>query len=366
MKRKIVITAASILDQNNISGGCVVPDVPAGTATRTIPEAVVETWNPLEQRVNRKIDGFCRKGLAVANRAISESGVLENALDPARVGIFVGNCLGGWGFIEEEIRALHRVGVSAMGPYVATAWFPAALQGQISLHYGFRGHSKTFSAFDVAGVQALAYAAQAIMLDLADVIVCCASEDLSSRYMRRVLEGSIARGCLSSQAFGRKQAYGGAEGAVAFVLEERNKAIARGAPILCELVGCHDAFITAGGQIGPVLASNMGKLVASENDPFLYILDGRFSCEQEETEGALRGRCINGRMITVSGLLGERFSVGGLMEAAIAAQALHHNRLSAAIFGHHDFDPLRQAVVQRLSARGNLTAFGLSAAAQFN
>jgi len=366
MKRTVVITAASTLDHLGADTRRIAPDAAICAKTRTIPEAIVDADCPIGQRLKRKVDGFCRKGLAVANRAIAESLLLESDTAPSRIGIYVGNCLGGWGHIEAEIRALHQVGVSAIGPYVATAWFPAALQGQISLHYGFRGQSKTFSAFDVAGVQALAYAAQAIRLGVVDAVICCASEDLSSPYVRRVLEETVARGWPASPVFEQKRAGSGVESAVAFVVEEREMALARGAQILCEFVGCHDGFINVKSQIGTMLHSSLKKLVELEKDPLLYILDGRFSCEYEETARTLRGRCIDGRMIDVSAVLGEQFSVGGLMETAIAARALQENRLSAATFGRPCEDPLRQAIVQRLSANGNLVALGLRAANRVN
>ncbi|AKI01945.1 beta-ketoacyl synthase family protein [Hoeflea sp. IMCC20628] len=366
MNRTVVITAANTLTQSGADTGCIAPDAAICTKTRTIPESLVDADCPIGQRLKRKVDGFCRKGLAVANRAIAESMLLESDTDPDRIGIYVGNCLGGWGHIDAEIRALHQVGVSAIGPYVATAWFPAALQGQISLHYGFRGHSKTFSAFDVAGVQALAYAAQAIRLGVVDAVVCCASEDLSSVYVRRVLEETVARGWPASPVFEQKRAGSGVESAVAFVLENREMAIARGAPILCELAGCHDGFINVRSQIGPMLHACMEKLVESKSDPLLCILDGRFSCEHSATASTLQDRCIDGRMIDVSAILGEQFSVGGLMETAIAARALYKDRLSPATFGQSGENLFRQAIIQRLSANGNLVAHGLRAVNRVN
>ncbi|MGO6747873.1 beta-ketoacyl synthase N-terminal-like domain-containing protein [Rhizobium ruizarguesonis] len=362
MKRKVVITSARAIDHPGINADRITPDALPRTATYRIPDALIDRHSPISERLKRKIDGFCRKGLSVVHQTLGESKLLETAPDPARVGIYVGNCLGGWGYIEDEIRALHQTGGDAIGPYVATAWFPAALQGQISLYYGFRGHSKTFSAFDVAGMQAVAYASQAIALDLADAIVCCASEDLSSPYMRKVLEETVAHGWQSSRAFGSKNAGSGAESAVAFVLEERESALARGAPLLCELVGYHDSFMALGKQIGPALSSSIEKFIESERDPLLYILDGRFSREREETARALSDRSIESQMINVSEILGEQFSVGGLVETAIAARALGEKSLSASTFGHSGDRPFHQAVVQRLSARGNLIALGLCAA----
>ena len=101
-----------------------------------------------------------------------------------------------------------------MSPYVATAWFPAAVQGQISLAHGIRGHSKTFS-HDVGGMTALGQAMRAIADGRVDAAVCGATESISSEYVRAVL------------AFDSNAKF--AEGSAFLTLERLDQAMARGA-----------------------------------------------------------------------------------------------------------------------------------------
>ena len=58
----------------------------------------------LNARLSRKLHGFCIKSLELAGTVIEHSGFgPEHA---PGVGIYVGNCLGGWSRIEQEERAV--------------------------------------------------------------------------------------------------------------------------------------------------------------------------------------------------------------------------------------------------------------------
>ncbi|PNS11089.1 hypothetical protein COO59_14265 [Mixta theicola] len=196
----------------------------------------------VSNRLKRKLDNFSFHGLCAADMALKASGILDSDIDLSRVGIFVGNCLGGWGYAEPKIKALHTEGMEAMGPYVATAWFPAALQGQISLQHGLKGYSKTFSASSVAGLQAIGYGVEAIQCGRADIILCGASEDLSSPYVRSMLARAFTPGEAKSGVFGTETSTAFGDGAAFLVLEEYENAIKRGATIYCEISGFADSF----------------------------------------------------------------------------------------------------------------------------
>lgn len=362
MKREVVITAASFLNCPDLNSYNSVQNTTISSMIRKIPATHVEPYCPITKRLIRKIDGFCYKGLAVVNKALKESLLLETDPDIKRIGIYVGNCLGGWSHIEEEILSLHKTGIHAVGPYVATAWFPAALQGQISLHYGFLGNSKTFSNFDVAGMQAFIYGIQAIKLGLVDAVICCAGEDLSSSYVSSVLEKTVSSGWSLSQIFGSRKNLINTENAVAFVLEEQKHAIRRGAPILCKCVGSYDGFSTSSEQVRSLISSSIKEFVLFEEYPLFYMLDGRFSNERDTIFEVLKNSNIENQLIDISAVLGEQFSAGGLTDVALAAHSLKKCQLKASSFGLSDENKLyHQVAIQRLSTSGNITIVGLHA-----
>ena len=61
-----------------------------------------------------------------------------------------------------------REGVS---PFMASAWFPAAPQGQISINYGIKGFSKTIVADRASSLMAIGYAARTIIRGKCDFIL---------------------------------------------------------------------------------------------------------------------------------------------------------------------------------------------------
>src|SRR3972149_3791124 len=56
------------------------------------------------------------------------------------------------------LRALYGEAREGVSPYLASAWFPAAPQGQVSIYYGIKGFSKTVVADRASSLMAIGYA----------------------------------------------------------------------------------------------------------------------------------------------------------------------------------------------------------------
>lgn len=110
----------------------------------------------LTPRDAKRMDRFALLAVAAARAALADSELSPDERE--RCGVVVGNMTGGWTFTEPEIRKLHGMGIDYVSPYLASAWFPAAAQGQISLHLGLRGYAKTFATDRCAGGQAIGHA----------------------------------------------------------------------------------------------------------------------------------------------------------------------------------------------------------------
>lgn len=214
------------------------------------------------------------------------------------------------------------------------------MQGQISLHYGFLGNSKTFSNFDVAGMQAFIYGTLAIKRGLVDAVICCSGEDLSSSYVSNVLEKTVSSGWSSSQIFGSRKNLINTENAVDFVLEEQNHAIRQGASILCKCVSNYVGFSTSSKQVRSLISSFIKGFVLFEKYPLFYMLDGRFSNERDTIFEVLKSSNIENQLIDISVILGEQFLTGGLTYVALAAHSLKKCQLKASSFGLSDANKL--------------------------
>jgi 3-oxoacyl-[acyl-carrier-protein] synthase II len=246
---------------------------------------------------------------------------------------------------------------------VATAWFPAALQGQVSLAHQYKGYSKTFSAGGVAGLQALGYAYEGIKGGRADVILCGAAEDLSSKYVQAILTKYQEQTGASSPVFGRDGSSTFAEGAAFLVFEEYEHALRRGAKVLCEVTGFADNFCPTPETAVGVVQKNMEKAVTPANDT-LFVMDGGMSREEELTRAAMSGWQNAVDLASTREQLGNMFALSGVVEAVCAAGALSEGSLSGRSVGVANAERAYQRVgIRRLSARGAVTTVGLSRAA---
>ncbi|MFA5356338.1 MAG: beta-ketoacyl-[acyl-carrier-protein] synthase family protein [Candidatus Omnitrophota bacterium] len=118
----------------------------------------LEKYTHVSERVLKKIDAFSHMALIAAELALQDSGLDIKKEDPNLVGIFLGNAIGGWLYAETELRDLYIEGREGVSPYMASAWFPAAPQGQVSIYYGIKGFSKTVVADRASSLEAIGYA----------------------------------------------------------------------------------------------------------------------------------------------------------------------------------------------------------------
>lgn len=126
----------------------------------------------------RKIDRFSALSLTGTAPLL---GMLEG-YEPSRIGIFVGNMLGGWAYGETQLDNLVKRGPRSVHPYQATAWFPAAAQGEVSIQFGLTGFSKTVSGGYLCGIEALLVALDALATGRVDYAVAGAAESPVSSF----------------------------------------------------------------------------------------------------------------------------------------------------------------------------------------
>jgi 3-oxoacyl-[acyl-carrier-protein] synthase II len=371
MKKRIVISGLGALSAHgqNIEAicarsGALLPDEVRRRLDEDVDLLPVRNLNAsaVSGRLRKKLDPFTIYGLCAADMAIKNSGVLESDIDRNRVGIFVGNCLGGWSFTEPELQKLHTAGVDMMSPYVATAWFPAALQGQISLQYDLKGYSKTYSASGVAGVQAIGYAAEAIQHGRADVIVCGASEDISSPYTHAVLQaydyGSESR----HSVYGKERHVDFAEGAAFMVIESLEHAKRRGAHIYGEITGFADHFCPSTSDREAVHKKNLTSAIGRTSNKHLLIMDGLFEDEPSVIGGTAAEADTPVIAATSKNIFGNMFAVSGVMELACIAYNLSRGAVRGDMLGEvATEDAFEDVIVRRLGKHGGMSTLTISA-----
>jgi len=131
----------------------------------------LEKYSHISERLLKKIDAFSHMALVASELALQDAGIEIKNEDPSLVGIFLGNAIGGWLYAETELRDLYLEGREGVSPYMASAWFPAAPQGQVSIYYGIKGFSKTVVSDRASSLMALGYARKVLAKNKLNMIL---------------------------------------------------------------------------------------------------------------------------------------------------------------------------------------------------
>lgn len=204
----------------------------------------LDAYSNVSSRLLKKIDLFAHMALVATEMAIQDAGLDMAQENLERAGIFMGNAIGGWLYGETELRDLYLEGREGVSPFMASAWFPAAPQGQVSIHYGIKGYSKTVVADRASSLMAIAYGAKNILRGQNDFIIAGGMEAPVTPYALLCCNTS---GMLTTQNKNPATAYKPfdknrdgfaiAEGAGIVMLESTARVKARGAKIYGHIIG---------------------------------------------------------------------------------------------------------------------------------
>ncbi len=192
----------------------------------------------LSFRLLKKIDKFSVMALVATEHALKDALIDLAKEDPYNIGVFLGNALGGWLYAETELRHLYVEGRQGVSPYLASAWFPAAPQGQISIYYGIKGYSKTVVADKASALMAIGYAARVVANKKIGIALAGGTEAPVTPYALLCCstEGSLSQG--PYRPFDKERdGFVVGEGAGLVVLEEMESAQKRGATVYGLIAG---------------------------------------------------------------------------------------------------------------------------------
>lgn len=134
--------------------GAAIVSARAQCGTSVFDDAELIARAEVTRRDAKKMDRFSLLALAAVRDLLREVPAGERE----ECGFVCGNMMAGWTFTEPQLRALHASGPADVSPYLASAWFPAAPQGQVAIHAGVCGYAKTFATDRCAGAQAIGHA----------------------------------------------------------------------------------------------------------------------------------------------------------------------------------------------------------------
>jgi 3-oxoacyl-[acyl-carrier-protein] synthase II len=207
----------------------------------------VHDFNPedwIERRDIKKTDLFIQYAVAVADQAMRQSGFKVSYDNADRVGVLIGNSIGGILTLEENHLLYLDDRLKRITPFFIPKLLNNLAPGQIAIRYGARGANLTTSSACASGSHAVGEAYRMIRDGYLDAAIAGGSEAALSSLsvggfiaMRALSTRNDAPEAASRPFDAARDGFVMSEGAGALILEEREAAIARRASILAEVAG---------------------------------------------------------------------------------------------------------------------------------
>ena len=206
----------------------------------------------MDRRDARRMARFSQFAVAAAREAIQDAELKLDRVDEGRVGVVLGNGIGGLGDSQEAADIIRDKGGMRIDPFFLPKMLPNMAAAQLSLTFGIKGYSNTVATACAAGTQAIGDAMDIIRAGRADVVITGGAEaalcelGLSGFAVIRALSTRNDEPERASRPFDAdRDGFVAAEGAAIFILESLEHAQRRNAHILAELAGfgaCNDAY----------------------------------------------------------------------------------------------------------------------------
>jgi 3-oxoacyl-[acyl-carrier-protein] synthase II len=198
----------------------------------------------LDERRSRRFDRFAQFSVVASRMALVDAGIVLEREDRERIGAMMGSALGGVAYAEDQMGKYMTGGLRAVDATLALAVFGGAASCNIAIEFGVYGPNSTNAMSCASGTIAVGDAFRTVRDNYADVMICGGAEAPLSTLcygafsLIRAMSTRNDDPATASRPFDRdRDGFVMGEGAAVRVLEERERALARGAPIYAEVLG---------------------------------------------------------------------------------------------------------------------------------
>ena len=192
----------------------------------------------------RRADRFAQFAMASAKMAMEDSGLDLEKVDRTRFGVLLGSGIGGLRTLEDQHTVLMNKGASRVSPFMVPMMIVNMASGLISIEYDLQGPNFSIVTACATGANSIGEAWRMIRCGEADGFLAGGSEavicplGIAGFCAMRAMSTRNDEPEKASRPFDRdRDGFVMGEGAGILVLEEYEKAKARGARIYCELAG---------------------------------------------------------------------------------------------------------------------------------
>jgi 3-oxoacyl-[acyl-carrier-protein] synthase II len=297
----------------------------------------------------RRADRFEQFAVCAAQEALAQSGPLD--ADRERIGVLIGTGIGGGETHEEQTLVLANKGGRRVSPFTVPMMMANAASAAISIAHGFQGPCETIATACATGTHSLGLAARWIQWGLCDAVVAGGSEACMTPVALHAFANmkALSPSGLSRPFDERRDGFVISEGAGVLVLEEWERAGARGAHILGEFLGsasladAHHITAPAPGGLGAVRCMRRALEDAGiDADAVRHINAHGTSTplnDAAEAQGIAEVFGTPGPIVTsTKGVTGHALGGAGALEAVAVLLAIEH-RLVPPTDGLEQIDP---------------------------
>lgn len=310
----------------------------------------------VEKRDLRKTDMYTIFALGAASEAMNDSG-LEGAVDPRRLGVYVGAGIGGLYTFVENTQALLEKGPRKVSPHFIPKMIGNIACGQIAIKYNAQGPTLAPVSACATGSNAIGEAFHAVKDGYADAVITGGAEYVIHPL---TIAGFSNMKALSTVEDPKKASipfdvnrsgFVMGEGAGMLVLEEYEHAKARGAKIYAEIAGygntCDAHHVTAPSPDGEGLAEAIRIAFKEGNvsdDDVIYInAHGTSTPMNDKTEtmaikSALGEKAYDASVSSTKSMTGHMLGATGAVEAIVSVLAIKDGKIPPTI-GTTELDP---------------------------
>jgi 3-oxoacyl-[acyl-carrier-protein] synthase II len=342
---------------------------------------------------SRQLARFVQLAIVAARQAAGDAGWDPLTWDGARVGVVLGNSLGGVQSFEASQLAMVAGGPRRVSPLMVPMYLANMVAGQVAIDLAARGPSQVTATACASGTTAVGIARELLWREDCDVVVAGGAESaltpLTVTGLARMgaLSGRSEDPGLASRPFDAdRDGFVPAEGAGVLVLERLADARSRGARVRAVVRGYgastdahHPTAPEPGGEgIERALRAALADAGLGGSDVDHVNAHGTSTPLGDVIEGRMLRRVLGERALVTStkGVTGHPLAAGGAIEAAYTALALEHrsvpptanlDRLDPAldidvVHGAPRSAPLEVAVSTSMGFGGHNAALVLTAA----
>jgi 3-oxoacyl-[acyl-carrier-protein] synthase II len=243
MKRRVVITGVGAVTPLGVGAEPLLRRWAAGESGIVDGEGAAREYvvkEHLSVKEARRADRFAQLAMVASDEALAQAGWNgEKPYESERIGCILATGIGGLESLEGQHDNLRDKGEKAVSPLSVPLFMVNAGAAALSMRHDLRGPSFAVGSACAAGGHAIGTAVRMIQAGDADAAVAGGAEATLTPLSRASFKaaGALSPSGISRPFDARRDGFVMGEGAGILVLEDAEKAEARGAEILGEIIG---------------------------------------------------------------------------------------------------------------------------------